>query len=168
MKNYLTLFGVILCFQYCYSQCRKNDTLYIYFDEKIEGMSKQIIPKERLMVKGDIPGENSYVYEIQEKEDGFLYESAYKFSHFNWSKRKLLPKDYSKPIIIEKDSSFLVGKRILTNTFFKNTPYSEVCKTFELEDRREQNVILFVIDVSEIKNNNLVLREVNFSRPVKE
>lgn len=169
MKIYMTILILFVFFESCHSQNQKKDSLYILFDDKTEGMNKQIIPKDKLTIKGDVPKEDSYVYEIQEKKEGLLYEFSYKFSHFNWSKKKsILPKDYSPPLIIEKDSSFLKGKNVLTNDFFRNTSYSEVCKTFEKEGNWEQDVIIYIIDVSEIRNNKIVLREVNFTRPVKE
>lgn len=147
----------------------KKDTLYILFDDNIEGMNKQIIPKEKLTIKGGIPIDDSYVFKIQEKKEGLLYEFAYRFSHFNWSKNKsILPKDYSPSLIITTDSSFLKGKKVLTNDFFKNTSYSKVCKTFEKEDSWEQDVAVFIIDVDEIENDTIVFREVKFTRPVKE
>lgn len=169
MKSYMIFLVILLFFQGCQSQNINKDTIYILFDEKNEGMRKQFIPKEKLIIKGDIPIDDSFVYEIQEKKEGLLYEFAYKFSHFNWSEKKsILPKNYSPPLIIEKDYSFLNEIKILKNDFFKSTSYIEVCKTFEERNSWEQNVVIFIIDVSEIKNNKIVLREANFTRPIKE
>jgi len=169
MKNYMIILVVFLFLQGCHSQNQQKDTSYILFDDKIEGMNKQIIPKQKLTIKGDVPNEDSYVYEIQEKKEGRLYEFSYRFSHFNWSKKKsILSMDYSPPLIIEKDSSFLKEIKVLTIDFFKNTSYSEVNKKFEKEDSWEQDVLIFIIDIAEIKNNKIVLREVNFTRPIKE
>ncbi|WP_168191335.1 MULTISPECIES: hypothetical protein [Antarcticibacterium] len=47
-------------------------------------------------------------------------------------------------------------------------PYIQVAKTFEKEDSWEQDVAIFIVDVDEIKNDSIVLREVKFTRPVKE
>ena len=69
---------------------------------------------------------------------------------------------------MEKHKTFLKDKKVLDISFFRTTPYLEVCKTFEEEDSWEQDVVIFMMDVDEMKNDSIVLREVRFSRPVKE
>ncbi|AOW20536.1 hypothetical protein [Urechidicola croceus] len=51
--------------------------------------------------------------------------------------------------------------------YFLEIDYLEVCKTFEAEDSLEQYVKIFIIDKDEIKNGKSLLREMQFSRPVK-
>lgn len=172
MKKLFLLGIIFLFFQSCLSQTKEQDTLYILFNNKEDGMKKGQIEKERLTIKGAIPVDNSFVYEIQEKKTQYsdLYDSEYKFSHFNWSKNKYIRDslNYKPPLIIKEKSSFLTGKKVLTNDFFKNTPYLEVCKTFENDYSREQDVTIFIIDVDEITNKTIILREVKFSRPIKQ
>ncbi|WP_159022103.1 hypothetical protein [Formosa sp. L2A11] len=169
MKNQIIFIFLLLIFQSCLSQKKEKDTIYILFNAKEEGMIKDIIPKQMLTVKGVSPVDNSFTYEIDEKKDGFLYEYAYIFSHFNWSSAKtLFPENYRAPLILKKDISFLNKIDVLENNFFKNTNYKKVCKVFEKEDSREVDVIIFIIDVAEMNTKEIVLREVLFNRPIKE
>ncbi|GAA3570331.1 hypothetical protein GCM10022395_19960 [Snuella lapsa] len=132
-------------------------------------MKKQVINKERLVVKGVLPVDDSFVYEIDEKREGRLYEFEYRFSHFNWSKNQYMSNsNYKPPLIIKKDTSFLKTISVLDIDFFKSTDYLKVCKTFEDEDSWKQDVLIFIIDIDEIVDDKIVLREVQFSRPVKQ
>jgi hypothetical protein len=170
MRNYILLFLTLSIFLNCSSQVQEKDTIYITFDSNNEGMSKNVIPKEKLTKNNATPVDDSFVYMIDEKNEGHLYEFAYEFSHFNWSKNKYIrdSSTYKPPQIIKKNKRFLEKINVLKNDFFKNTKYRDVCKTFEEEDSREQDVTIFIIDLEEIKNNTIVLREVYFSRPIKE
>lgn len=170
MNNYIFLIFSLLVFNDCSSQNKVKDTIYIFFDTKNEGMDKNILSKKKLTIRGAVPIDDSFVYKIQEKKEGFLYEFAYEFSHFNWSENKYIRDSltYKPPQIIRKNKRFLSNVNVLKNSFFKNTNYINVCKTFEEDDGREQDVTVFIIDVDEIENDTIVLREVKFTRPVKE
>lgn len=161
-----------LVFNYCSTQNVSRDTIYILFDSKNSGMSKQLIPKEKLTRKGVEPIDDSFVYEIEEKHTKYsdLYDSEYKFSHFNRSKKSYILDSltYKPPKIIRKNKRFLNKIDLVNNEFFKNTPYLEVCKTFEKNDNREQGVLIFIIDLDEMKNDTIILREVKFTRPIKQ
>ncbi len=71
------------------------------------------------------------------------------------------------PKKLVKDISFLQTIKPLDIEFFRTTSYRKVCKTFEAEDSWEQDVVIFMIDKDEIRDGKVVLREVQFSRPVK-
>lgn len=72
------------------------------------------------------------------------------------------------PSIIKKDSAFLKKTQLLNNIFFLTSDYKQVCKTFEEENSREKDVIIFIIDKDEVQNGKIILREVKFNRPAKE
>lgn len=152
-----------------YSQIKK-DTVYILFDSTQIGM-KKISYKVLKSIK--YPNENiktSYSYKINEKkhENRYLYDTGYTFVHFNAGKSEYEYFGGTPPLKIIKDFSFLRNIKPLDIDFFLSTDYHKVCKTFEAKNRREQDVIIFIIDKGEIKNGKLILREVTFRRPVKE
>jgi hypothetical protein len=101
-----------------------------------------------------------------EESGGYDYE--FKFHHHNQSQKNYKNFGGKPPAILRKHNSFLKNKKVLEIEFFRKTPYIKIAKTFENEDSWEQNVVIFMVDVEEIKNNSIVLREVKFSRPVKQ
>jgi hypothetical protein len=97
-----------------------------------------------------------------------MYDTGYKFYY-----RELIPfvqalSGFRSSMALVRDTSFLKIIKPLDHTFFETTDYLKVCKTFEAEDSHEQDVIIFVIDKDEIKDEKIVLREVQFYRPAKE
>lgn len=105
---------------------------------------------------------------IRQMEKDSYSDSRFLFSHANKSEKHNSIFGTENPMILKKPKSFLENKKVLDIEFFRTTPYGKVVKTFEEEDSREQDVIIFMVDVDEIKNDCIVLREVDFSRPVKE
>jgi len=97
-----------------------------------------------------------------------MHDTGYSFSHFIRTAYEIEifggPKN---PITLIKELDFLNKIKPLDHHFFENTDYLKVCKTFEAEESHEQDVIIFIIDKDEIKDDKIVLREVLFERPVK-
>lgn len=146
-----------------------KDTVYIYFDSTNVEMKKGSF-KTFKSVK--YPNENikiSYSYKIGEKkhEYSYLYDSGYTFTHYNLGKFDL-DRGGHQPLVLVKDTCFLKTIKLLNIDYFLTTDYHDVCKIFEKEDSWEQDVVIFIIDKDEIKDGKLILREVTFSRPVKE
>ena len=101
-------------------------------------------------------------------EEDTWSDSRFKFSHHVQSQETLEKFNIKRPIKLKKHKSFLKDREILDIKFFRTTPYIEVCKTFEEEDSWEQDVIIFMMDVDEMENDSIILREVRFTRPVKQ
>jgi len=113
------------------------------------------------------------LYRIEEKEtpNYEMYDTGYDFSHIQKTQSEIDAfdlKDFVQPSILYKEKSFLDKIDLLDYNFFANTDYNKVCKTFEAEDSVEQDVVIYVIDVADIKNDSIKLIEVKFSRPDKE
>ncbi|WP_139170990.1 hypothetical protein [Lutibacter oricola] len=145
------------------------DTVYIHFDNAELEMTKKSFKSFK---SKKYPNENiktSYIYKIAEKKHDniIMTDSGYKFTHYLFGKFDL-ERGAKQPKIIVKNKSFLQSIKLLDYSFFKNTDYNAVCKTFESDNSWEQNVIIFIIDKKEIKNETITLREVRFSRPIKE
>ncbi len=167
MKN-TSIIIILVISQLCFSQ--KKDTIYILFDDQHPTMEKSSFKTGRILKEGDKSPETSFTYRIDEKEteNPFGYSTGYTFSHFNQLKSAYTIFGGRPPLKMVKDSSFLNEIKPLDNEFFRKTTYRKVCKTFEEEDSWEQDVVIFVIDIDEICHGNIILREVNFGRPVKE
>lgn len=144
-----------------------KDTVYIYFDSINCNMKKGTFIDKR--VKDPIKS-ISITYYIDEKETKFTdgYDKGYTFWHRNRDENSAKLFSYKQPLTLERDICNLKKYKLLDTYFFKKTDYHNVCKTFEKEDSWEQDVIIFIIDKDEIKDGKLILREVTFSRPVKE
>lgn len=144
-----------------------KDTLYIYFDSTNIEMKKGSFIDNRVQ---DPIKSISITYYIDEKKREFSYEydKGYTFWHRNRDEKSAKLFGYKQPLTLEKDILFFKKINLLDNCFFKKTDYHQVCKTFEKEDSWEQDVVIFIIDKDEIKDGKLILREVTFSRPVKE
>jgi hypothetical protein len=143
-----------------FSYCQKKDTIYILFDKAY----KDIVIKSRYRVSSE--AEWSYSYYIKQK-DSIHEGNLFMFSHFNQ-----LPIAYktfggSPPQKLIKDTSFLRTIEPLEINFFRTNSYVKICETFESDDGWEQDVVIFIIDKDEIQGKKLVLREVQFRRPVK-
>lgn len=122
---------------------------------------------EKVQYKVSPKAEFSYSYHIKQKEPANGYDDRFWFTHLNQ-----LPSAYETfggrpPKKLVKDISFLQTIKPLDIEFFRTTSYRKVCKTFEAEDSWEQDVVIFMIDKDEIRDGKVVLREVQFSRPVK-
>lgn len=110
----------------------------------------------------------SYSYKIEQKEETYLYDNKFDFGHYNQSLKTYKTFGGKPPAILKKPKSFLDNKKILDIEFFRTTPYIQIAKTFEKEESWEQDMVIFMIDVDEIENDCLILREVKFTRPVKQ
>lgn len=163
---------VLILYLFClnsFSQ-KKLDTIYILFDSTKIGMKKE---SYKAFKSSKYPKENiktSYSYRIDEKkhENPYLYDTGYTFTHFNQSKSEYETFGGTPPMVVIKNYCFLRKIKPLNINFFLTTSYKDVCETFETEDGWEQDVVIFMIDKDEIKDGKVILREVTFSRPVKE
>jgi hypothetical protein len=149
----------------------KKDTLYIYFDSIQPTMNKgvakmRVFDENRKIVEYLII---SYWIDEIIRPNPEMLDTGYTFQYNErtpYEVRIMGGPEGSKSIL--KDLNFLNTINPLDHTFFETTEYIKVCKTFEAEDSREQDVIIFVIDKDEIKDGKIILREVFFSRPAKE
>lgn len=165
MKYSICLLILLLGFA---NYAQQKDTVYILFDNRYDIMEK--VDYTRFMQEGS-PKEKlkkSISYIVQQMEETYPYDNKFKFSHHNQSKKAYKWFGGEPPLILKKPKYFLEGKKMLDIEFFRTTPYIQIVKTFEAEDSWEQDVIIFMIDVDEIKNDNIILREVTFRRPVKQ
>ncbi|MDT0646695.1 hypothetical protein RM545_08335 [Zunongwangia sp. F260] len=110
----------------------------------------------------------SITYLIRQMEKDTYGGTKFKFTHFNQSNKAYKKFGGEPPIILRNDSAYLNDKKVLDVNFFSNTPYIKVAKAFKDEDSREEDVMIFVVDVDEIENDSIVIRQVYFTRPVKE
>ncbi len=165
-KNNLIIILFFFFYLKGFSQTVK-DTVYIFFDSTNVGMRKSSFKDKRVIRKDK---KTSFVYYIDEKkvESSYLYDSGYTFWHSNRPDRDLIKWGGKLPLEVKKDTCFLKKIDPLEINFFLETKYRKVCKTFEDENSREEGVIIFIIDKDEIRDGKIVLREVKFSRPVKE
>lgn len=147
---------------------QNKDTVYIGFDEQFEEMRKEDFTRH---VQAGSPNEKlgkSITYYIRQKEPPCGYGYEFHFTHANHPKKAYEKFGGTPPIILHKEKSFLRDKKVLDINFFRTIPYQRIAKTFEEEDSWKQDVRIFMIDVDEIKNDSITLREVTFGRPVKE
>ncbi len=147
---------------------QEKDTLFIIFQNEHKEMNS--VDYTHLMQTGS-PEEKlkksiTYLIEQMEERDGYDYE--FKFSHHNQSQKNYEKFGGQPPAVLKKPKSFLDNKKVLDIEFFRTTPYIQIAKTFEKKDNWEQDGVIFMIDVDDIKNDCLILREVKFSRPVKQ
>ncbi|UJH90453.1 hypothetical protein LZ575_16755 [Antarcticibacterium sp. 1MA-6-2] len=166
MNKFLIASYALLFSSMTFSQSK--DTLYIEFDNSYDQMRKDDFTQA---VQAGSPEEKlkrSTTYYIEQMESVNGYDFEFSFSHLNQSQKNYKTFGGKPPTILDKPKSFLKEKTVLDINFFRSTPYLKIAKTFEKEDRWEQDVVIFVVDVDEIKNDSIVLREVNFSRPVKQ
>lgn len=164
MKN-LTLIFLFWFSVTGYSQ--EADTLFIVFDDHYEEMAKAIY------LSPPPPGsvekvKESVTFYIRQMEKNAYSGNKFAFAHSHQSKEFNLAAGRKNPEILIREKSFLKETSLLGIDFFRTTPYLTVCKTFEEEDSWKQDVKIFMIDVDEIRNDSIVLREVSFSRPVKQ
>ena len=149
--------------------CQIKDSVYpILFNDDFEKMKKVDVTYLRQAGSPEEKLKKSIAYSIRQMEKNTYGDTKLNFFHTNQSKKTYQKFGGYPPIILKKPKSFLKNKKVLDIEFFRTTPYIEVCKTFEKEDSWEQDVIIFMMDVDEMKNDSIVLREVRFSRPVKE
>ena len=163
--------GIILLFLFIvpfklFSQ--KKDTIIIKFDEQNEEMIKADFTREMQAGSPEEELKKSIAYYIEQMEPSCGYDSKFSFTHSNQSQKAYKKFGGDPPVILHKKKSFLNDKKVLDVNFFRTTPYLKIAKTFEEEDSWTQDVAVFMMDVDEIKNDSIVLREVTFTRPVKE
>lgn len=140
---------------------QKNDTIFIKFNSEYGEMKKE---KYKFSENSFF----SYGYFIRQMEKDTYGDIYFIFSH---SQRDIKHNKYfgtTNSSILKKQKSYLKDKKVLDINFFRTTPYIQIAKTFEKEDSWEQDVVIFMVDVDEIENDSIVLREVTFTRPVKE
>lgn len=143
------------------SQAQEKDTIFIKFNDKFQGTKKgsyQFSPNSSI----------SYAYFIRQMEEETYGDTHFLFSHASRDEKMYKKFGGKHPAVLKKSKRFLKCEKVLNMEFFRTTPYIQIVKTFEAEDSWEQDVIIFMIDVDEIKNDSIMLREVKFSRPVKE
>lgn len=147
---------------------QQKDTVFIVFDDEYNGM--ELVDYTHLMQAGapDEKLEKSITYIIEQMEETYPYDDKFKFSHHNQSKKAYEKFGGEPPGILYKTKAFLKGKKVLDIDFFRTTPYIQIAKTFEKENSREEGVIIFIMDVDEMKNDSIILRQVDFSRPIKQ
>ena len=138
-----------------------NDTVFINFSTKYQEMKKE-------KYKFSEGSSMSYGYFIRQMEKETYGDIHFIFSHPQRNEEHNKYFGGKNPIVLKKPKSYLDGKKVLDINFFRTTPYTEIAKTFEEEDSWEQDVMIFMVDVDEIKNDSIVLREVTFTKPVKE
>ncbi|RXG18527.1 hypothetical protein DSM03_1011218 [Leeuwenhoekiella aestuarii] len=161
----LFLFSIILYSTISLGQAR--DTVYIQFNQKFKVMDKTEYQFSRREFNPEhIP--KSYGYFIRQMEKDAWSDTHFHFSHAQRDSLTYKTFGGKPPLILKKSKSYLKDKQVLDINFFRTTPYPQICKTFEEEDSHEQDVVIFMIDEDEIKNDTLTLREVKFSRPVKQ
>lgn len=146
---------------FCESFAQNSDTLFIKFNDEYEEMKK-----EKYKFSDSSP--YSYGYFVRQMEDNTFGDIYFIFSH---PQRDIKHNKYfnnRNPTILKKEKSYLKHKKVLDINFFRTNPYSKINKFFEQNNNRDQNQKIFMMDVDEIKNDSILLREVRFSRPVKE
>ncbi|MFD2828619.1 hypothetical protein ACFSYG_19225 [Leeuwenhoekiella polynyae] len=145
-----------------------KDTIYIKINKKFEEVDiidftdkvQAGSPKEKL--------NKSVTYSIEQMEKDSWSDTKFNFTHANYSSKAYENFGGKAPLILKKPKSYLCDKKELDINFFRTTPYLQICKTFEAENSHQQDVIIFMIDEDEIKNDSIILREVTFSRPTKQ
>jgi len=152
------------------AQNRFKDTLYIYFDS-LQPTMKKALGYDKQIPKYDLYETNRYygTYFIDEKPapNPEMLDTGYEFAYWEHTPFLQALSGFRSSMALVRDQSFLKKIKPLDHTFFETTEYIKVCKTFEAEDSREQDVIIFVIDKDEIKDGKIILREVFFRRPEK-
>lgn len=167
MNSSFIIVGLVFLFSsMAFSQ--KKDTIYIKFNNHYDEMMKSDFTWQVQAGSHEEKLGKSITYYIEQMEPPDGYDFRFKFTHSNRSKKTYKKFGGGPPGIFKKEKSFLEDKTVLDIEFFRTTPYIEVCKTFEEEESWEQDVVIFMVDKEEIKNDSIVLREVRFSRPVKE
>lgn len=147
---------------------QKSDTVLIRFNENFKEMRRDDFTKKIQAGSPDEKLRKSIFYYIKQMEPACGYDNEFRFSHVNYSKKAYNKFGGEPPVILHKAQSYLRDKKVLDINFFRTTPYREIAKTFEEEESWEQDVLIFLVGVDEIKNDSVVLREVTFGRPVKE
>ena len=158
MRNIIIL---LMGFTFFTNQAQKKDTIFIKFNDSFKGTKKesyQFSPNSSI----------SFGYYIKQMEKETYGDTHFLFSHASRDEKTYKKFGGQHPAVLKKHKTFLKDKKVLDISFFRTTPYLEVCKTFDEEDSWEQDVVIFMMDVDEMKNDSIVLREVRFSRPVKE
>jgi len=149
-----------------YSQ--KKDSVYILFNDCYRIMEKVDYTHLKQAGSPEEKLKKSIAYRIRQMEKDAYGDIKFKFFHSNQSRKTYEKFDGEPPLVLKKHKSFLESNKVLDIDFFRTTPYIEVCKTFEDENSWEQDVVIFMMDVDEMKNDSIILREVTFTRPVKE
>lgn len=147
---------------------QKSDSLFIIFNKKYPEMIKSDYTH---LVQNRNSNEKlgkSITFYIKQKEKETWSDNEFSFSHTHRDKKTYEIFGGRPSVVLKKNKSYLHGKHVLDINFFRTTPYKQICKTFEEEDSHEQDVVIFMIDEDEIKNDTITIREVKFSRPLKQ
>lgn len=140
---------------------QKKDTIFIKFNDSFSDTKKE---SYQFSAKSNM----SFGYFIRQMEKETYGDKYFLFSYASRDDSYYEKFGGKHPTVLIKNISFLKSKRVLGINFFRSTPYHKVVKTFEEENSRDQDVIIFMLDEDEIVNDRIILREVNFTRPVKE
>ncbi len=165
----IILLFIFFNIQFIFSQKKENclDTIIIIFDEKFEEFEKVKYTSASFSVSKEKPI-NSFEYTVEQMEEDTWSDSRFKFAYHIQSQETLERFNIKRPIKLKKHKLYLDRRRVLDIEFFQTTAYNEVAKTFEEEDSWQQDVMIFIADVDEMENDSIVLKEVKFSRPVKQ
>ena len=147
---------------------QENDTVFILFDNRYDEMEKSDFTAGVQAGSPDEKLKKSIAYLIRQMEKDTYGDTRFRFTHSNHSKKTYRIFGGEPPVILKEHKSFLKDKRVLDIKFFRTTPYIKVAKTFEEEDSWEEDVMIFIVDVDEMKNDSITMRQVYFTRPVKE
>ncbi|PTX43444.1 hypothetical protein C8P64_1972 [Christiangramia gaetbulicola] len=145
-----------------------KDTVYIRFDQRYDEMEKVDFTELVQAGSPDQKLEKSIDYKVRQMEKDSYGDDKFRFSHFNQSQKAYNHFGGKPPLILQKHKSFLKNRNTLDINFFRTTPYIKIAKTFEEDDSWDEDVLIFIIDIDEIQNDSIILRQVNFNRPVKQ
>lgn len=159
MKLIFFFWLISVAFSKSFSQT--DDTLFIKFNDEYKEMRK-----EKYKFSDSSP--YSYGYFVKQKEKNTYGDIYFIFSHPQRDDKHNEYFNNRNPTILKKEKAYLNQKKVLDVNFFRTNPDSKINKFFEQNNNRDQDQIIFIMDVDEIKNNSILLREVRFSRPVKE
>jgi hypothetical protein len=138
-----------------------DDTLFIKFNDEYKEMKK-----EKYKFSDNSP--YSYGYFVRQREKNTYGDIYFIFSHPQRDDKHNEYFNNRNPTILKKKISYLKHKKVMDVNFFRTNPYVKINKIFEQNNNQDQNPIIFMMDLDEIKNDSILLREVRFSRPVKE
>ncbi|WP_405199066.1 hypothetical protein [Christiangramia sp. LLG6405-1] len=145
-----------------------KDTVYIRFDQRYDEMEKADFTKGVQAGSPDEKLEKSIAYWVRQMEEETYGDTRFRFTHYNQSQKAYNHFGGKPPLILQKHKSFLKNRNTLDINLFRTMPYIKIAKTFEEENSWEEDVMIFMIDEEEIQNDSITLRQVNFTRPVKQ
>ena len=144
-----------------------KDTVYVKFDQKYDEMEKVDFTEKVQAGSPEEELEKSITYFIRQMEKDTYGATKFRFSHFNQRKKAYKTFGGKPPKIMKKHNSFLANQNILDINFFRTTSYINIVETFEEDDSLKEDVMIFMLDVDEVQNDSVILRQVDFKKPVK-